>query len=186
MLTTENCAGNCVFFQPLNLVPCPILIGLSHKCEVKVSYGYVDAVWLMIRSHLDTPLQHMETGLPPQIINFHCIFHDIKHPFMETPILQPSCRDISDNVQTHGVPWDADHCHRRGPTHFPRTWASSGASSKVIEFPLDNMVSINWGTPKLIKVDGFFHGQSYENMHDLGVALFWETPNMSNVGKTMP
>jgi hypothetical protein len=51
---------------------------------------------------------------------------------------------------------------------------------------LDNMVSINWGTPKLIKVDGFFHGQSYENMHDLGVALFWETPNMSNVGKTMP
>ena len=47
------------FFQPLNLVPCPILIGLSHKCEVKVSYGYVDAVWLMRRSHLDTPLQHM-------------------------------------------------------------------------------------------------------------------------------
>ena len=54
---------------------------------------------------------------PPQIINFHCIFHDIKHPFMETPILQPSCRDISDNVQTHGVPWDADQ--------LPSSWSNS-------------------------------------------------------------
>ena len=124
----------------------------SHMAMLMLFGSWEDRIWIPHYNIWGVP----EIGLPPQIINFHCIFHDINHPFMETPILQPSCRDISDNVQTHGVPWDADHCHRRGPTHFPRTWASSGASSKVIEFLLDYMVSIKLGYPKIDQSGWFF------------------------------
>ena len=85
-----------------------------------------DRIWI-------PPLQHMgdswNRSMYPNIIHWWvgCFFinHPCVPPLMEPPILQPSCRDISDSVQRRGAPSDADHCHRRGPTHFPRTWASS-------------------------------------------------------------